>query len=263
VGLALVSPLLFVAVRLLAAAAILLAAMAIRREPWAPLRGRWPHLAIAGALVNGVTLGAFHVGMVTVDAAVMALVQATSPLLIALLGQPLLGERLRARQWLGIVLGLGGVLLVVWPRAAHSRAELDAILLGGLGVLGLAGGTLYFGRHGRGVPLLPATAVQLAAGALLVLAAMAVLETPRAAWSPAAVIAVGWNVAVVSIGGMVLYYLMLNRGAAGGVAATFYLVPGVVALLGWSLLDETLTPLALAGLVVASSGVGLAQSTRR
>ena len=70
IGLRLVTPLLFVGVRLAAAAVVLFAAMAVRGESWEPLRGRWHHLAIAGALVNGVTLGAFHVGMVTVDAAV-------------------------------------------------------------------------------------------------------------------------------------------------------------------------------------------------
>src|SRR5262245_50838546 len=133
IGLKLVTPLLFVGVRLAAAALILLAVMAIRGDSWTPLRGRWHHLMIAGALVNGVTLGAFHVGMVTVDAAVMALVRALSPLLIALLGGPLLGERLRTRQWLGILLGLGGVLLVIVPRAAHGRAELAALALGVLG----------------------------------------------------------------------------------------------------------------------------------
>lgn len=261
VGLALVTPLLFVGVRLATATVILGVVMAVRREPLAPLRGRWHHLAIAGALVNGVTLGAFHVGMVMVDAAVMALVQALSPLLIALLGGPLLGERLRPRQWAGIGLGLAGVLLVVGPRAAHSRAELAAILLGMLGVVGLAGGTLYFGRRGRGVPLLPATTVQLGAAAVLVLLAMGLVETPRATWSVAAVASVAWNVAVVSIGGMSLYYFMLNRGAAGRVAANFYLVPGVVALLGWSLLGEVLTPLASAGLGLASLGVWLTQSS--
>ena len=263
IGLRLVTPLLFVGVRLAAAALILFAVMAIRGESWEPLRGRWHHLAIAGALVNGVTLGAFHVGMVTVDAAVMALVQALSPLLIALLAGPLLGERLRSRQWIGIVLGLAGVLLVLGPRAAHSRAELTAILLGLLGVAGLAGGTLYFGREGRGVPLLAATAVQLASAAVLVLLAMWVFETPRATWTLPAVTSVAWNVAVVSIGSMSLYYFMLNHGAAGRVAANFYLVPGVVAVLGWSLLGESLAPLALGGLALASLGVWLTQSSRR
>jgi drug/metabolite transporter (DMT)-like permease len=260
IGLRLVTPLLFVAVRLIAAALVLFAAMLVRRESWAPLRGRWHHLAIAGALVNGLTLAPFHVGMVTVDAAVMALVQAMSPLLIALLAGPLLGERLRPRQWLGILLGLGGVLLVVGPRAAQGGAQLAAVLLGLLGVLGLAGGTLYFGRWGRGVPLLPGTAVQLASAAVLVLLAMALFETPRATWSVVAVASVAWNVAVVSIGGMTLYYFLLNRGAAGRVAANFYLVPGVVALLGWWLLGETLTPLAIGGLALASLGVWLTQS---
>jgi drug/metabolite transporter (DMT)-like permease len=261
IGLTLVTPLLFVGVRLVVAAAILGLVMVARRASWAPLHGRWHHLAIAGILVNGLTLGAFHIGMVTVDAAVMALVQAMSPLLIALLGRPVLGERLRARQWLGIVVGLAGVLLVVGPRAAHSRAELAAILLGGLGVVGLAGGTLYFGRWGRGVPLVPATAVQLGAGGTAVALAMLLLETPRATWNAASMGAVAWNVGVVSIGGMSLYYFMLNRGAAGRVAANFYLVPGVVAVLGWWLLGETLTPLALAGLALASLGVWLTQSS--
>jgi len=261
IGLRLVTPLLFVAVRLVAAALILFAAMLVRRESWAPLRGRWHHLAIAGALVNGLTLAPFHVGMVTVDAAMMALVQAMSPLLIALLAGPLLGERLRPRQWLGILLGLGGVLLVVGPRASQGGAELAAVLLGLLGVLGLAGGTLYFGRWGRGVPLLPATAVQLASAAVLVLLAMGLFETPHATWSVIAAASVAWNVVVVSIGGMMLYYFLLNRGAAGRVAASFYLVPGVVALLGWWLLGETLTPLAIGGLGLASLGVWLTQSS--
>lgn len=48
------------------------------------------------------------------------------------------------------------------------------------------------------------------------------------------------------IGGMALYYFfMLKRGAAGRLAANFYQVPGVVALLGWSLPGESLTPLAM------------------
>ena len=257
VGLPLVSPLLFVAVRLVAAAALLALVMAVWRQSWAPLRGRWHHLALAGVLVNGVTLSAFHVGMVTENAAVMALVQALSPMLIALSAVPLLGERLSRRQWLGLALGAAGVVLVVAPRALESAGAWGAIQLGFVGVAGLAGGTIYFGRFGRGVPLVPATAVQLGAAAVLTVALTLLFERPHAVWTFPAVASVAWNVIAVSIGAMALYYYMLNHGTAGRVAANFYLIPGTVALLGWALLGERLTPLAMLGFAIASAGVFL------
>jgi drug/metabolite transporter (DMT)-like permease len=100
-----------VAVRLVAAAALLGLVLAVRPQSWAPLRKRWHHLALAGVLVNGITLSAFHVGMVTENVAVMALMQTLSPMLIAVLAGPLLGERLGPTQWLGLVLGATGVII--------------------------------------------------------------------------------------------------------------------------------------------------------
>jgi len=257
VGLAVVSPLLFVAVRLVAATVLLGAVLAVRRQSLAPLRGRWHHLALAGMLVNGVTLSAFHVGMVTENAAVMALVQTLSPLLIAISAVPLLGERLAPGQWLGLVLGAIGVILVVAPRALEGPAAWGAVQLGLVGAASLAGGTLYFGRFGRDVPLLPGTAVQLGAAAVLTVMLTIGLERPHAIWTFPAVAAVGWNVLGVSIGAMVLYYYMLRHGTAGRVAANFYLIPGTVAVLGWALLGERLSRPAALGFAVASAGVFL------
>jgi drug/metabolite transporter (DMT)-like permease len=257
VGLARVSPLLFVAVRLVAAAALLALLLAIRRRSWAPLRGRWHHLALAGVLLNGITLSAFHVGMVTENAGVMALMQALSPMLIAVSAVPLLGERLGPGQWLGLILGAVGVALVVAPRALEGPAAWGAIWLGFLGAASLAGGTLYFGRFGRGVPLVPATAVQLGGAAIVTVALAITLERPHAVWTLPVVASVAWNVLAVSIGAMVLYYYMLGHGTASRVAANFYLIPGTVALLGWALLGERLTPLAVLGFAVASTGVYL------
>ena len=214
VGLRSVSPLLFVGVRLVAAGALLGLAVALSRPARAALRGRWRHLAVAGALVNGLTLSAFHVGMVTENIAVMALIQSGSPMLIALSAVPLLGERLRPGQWLGLVLGTVGVAMVVTPRALESPAEWRAIALGLIGVAGLAGGTIYFRRFCADVPLLPATAVQVAAGAVLTLALLLGFEHPHAVWTVPAVASVLWNVFAVSIGAMALYYYMLTHGTA-------------------------------------------------
>lgn len=260
VGLALVSPLLFVALRLVAAAALLGIVVAVRRQSWAPLRGRWHHLALAGALVNGVTLSAFHVGMVTESVAVMALMQTLSPMLIALAAMPLLGERLGSRQWLGLALGAVGVIMVVAPRALEGSS--GAIRLGLLGAVSLAGGTIYFGRFGRDVPIVPATAVQLGAAAIVTVGLLIAFEHPHATWTFPAIASVAWNVLAVSIGAMALYYYMLSHGTAGRVAANFYLIPGTVALLGWVLLGERLTLPAVLGFAVASVGVFLVARRR-
>ena len=263
VGLALVSPLLFVALRLVAAAALLGIVVAVRRQPWAPLRGRWHHLALAGALVNGVTLSAFHVGMVTENVAVMALMQTLSPMLIALSAMPLLGERLGSRQWLGLALGAIGVIMVVVPRALEGSAAWGAIRLGLLGAVSLAGGTIYFGRFGRDVPIVPATAVQLGAAAIVTVGLLIAFEHPHATWTFPAIASVAWNVLAVSIGAMALYYYMLSHGTAGRVAANFYLIPGTVAFLGWVLLGERLTLPAVLGFAVASVGVFLVARRQR
>jgi len=107
------------------------------------------------------------------------------------------------------------------------------------------------------VPLLAATTVQLAAGALLTVALAVGLERMHAVWTVPAVTSVVWNVLAVSIGAMALYYYLLARGTAGRVAANLYLVPGTVAVAAWALLGERLTPLAVLGFAIASAGVFL------
>jgi len=257
IGVAVISPLYFVAVRQVAVAAILLVATLALRRAWAPLRCTWHHCAVAGVLINGVTLMTAHVGMVTVDAAPMALMGALNPILTAVLAGPLLAERLSPRQWLGTALGLLGVVLVLGVSALHSGTEAPGLLLGAGGVVGLCGGTLYFARFCRGVPWLAGQTVQFIAAAVACAAATALLETPRATWTTGAIGAVAWNIGAMSIGGMGLYSYMLARGTAGRVTASFYLVPGTVAILGWMILGEHLSLLAILGFIVASVGVWL------
>jgi len=256
VGLRFLSPFLFVTVRLLLAATVLLAVVAALRRP-SVQAGRWGHCAVAGVLTNGALLLTAHYAMVHVQAAQIALVQTLNPLLTALLAWPVLGERLRPLQWLGLLLGAAGVVLVVGLAATRSPVEFDGLLLTAGGVAGFCAGTLYFGRFCRGVPLLEGTAVQLAAAAAVCVAATLAFETPRATWTGAAVAAVLWNAGAVSLGGMALYYLMLARGTAARATANFYLVPGTAALLAWALLGEQLAPLTVAGLAVSSLGCWL------
>src|ERR1700761_8121133 len=193
------SPLLFVAIRLIACALVLAMLMLVLRRSWRPLSGgRWFHCAVAVALLNGVSLMGPHVALVTTPAAQIALVQSLAPLMTAACGVVLLHERLRALQWLGLVLGVGGVGLVVGAAALESAARVNGLLLAFVGVIGIVAGTLYFGKFCRGVPLLPSATVQFAAAALVASLATLGLEAPHAEWTEATIAAVARNTAVGS-----------------------------------------------------------------
>jgi drug/metabolite transporter (DMT)-like permease len=257
IGLRHMTPLLFVALRMTASAVVLVGLMLMLRRSWGVLRGVWLHCAIAGVLLNGVLLMTAHVAMVHTAAAPIALVQTLNPLLTAVLAWPLLGERLRLRQWAGLALGAAGVLLVVGLAAARSRTELHGLLLTMGGVVGLCGGTLYYGRFCRAVPLLEGATVQFLACAVVCSLSTWMFEVPRIDGSPAALASIGWNAGAVSLGGMALYFVMLSRGSAARAAANFYLVPGTAALLAWILLGEALSTLTVLGLFVSSIGCWL------
>ncbi|HEY1410722.1 MAG TPA: EamA family transporter, partial [Rhodopila sp.] len=119
------------------------------------------------------------------------------------------------------------------------------------------------GRFCRGVPLLPGATAQFVSAACVSALGAWLLETPRAEWTDGTIAAIVWNTIMVSLGGMGLYFAMLARGSAARVSANFYLVPGTAALLGWLLLGERLSPLAITGLLVASAGCWLVSVTPR
>ena len=256
-GLRYLSPLLFVAVRMVIAAAALIALMVLLNRSWRVLSGRWGHLAVSGVLTNSLLLMTAHYAMVHTGAAQIALVQTLNPLLTALLAWPVLGERLRPLQWLGLLLGATGVVLIVGMAALGSPVELHGLLLTAGGVVGMCSGTLYFGRFCRGAPMLEGTTVQFSAAAVACVAATFLFETPHAVWNEVSIAALAWNIGAVSLGGMALYYFMLSRGTAARVAANFYLIPGTASLLAWVLLGEALSVLTIGGLVVSSIGCWL------
>jgi drug/metabolite transporter (DMT)-like permease len=52
--------------------------------------------------------------------------------------------------------------------------------------------------------------------------------------------------------------VLIRSGAVAGVAALFYLVPPVAALMAYVLFGETLSPVQIVGMLVAVAGVALA-----
>jgi drug/metabolite transporter (DMT)-like permease len=251
IGLIDATPFALVAARL--AIAAMAAALLIRAmgRSW-PSRLRWPYLLTGGALLHGLGLSMTHAALLAVDATPTALVHAFHPILTAALGVALLGERFAWWQWTGVALGFVGVILGV-------PLSLGAGNLGllGLSLLGLVAGTLILKRFAADVPAFESTAVQLIGGAICVLLLMLAFETPHWHWTANFVGALAWNTLAMSIFGMVIYSMMLERYGAGRASSGFFIVPGASAVMALLMLGEHLTLWAIAGLAASTLGVAL------
>lgn len=252
VGLADISPYAFVSIRLTIAAVAAIVIVIAFRRPIGPLERRWPHLLIGGALVHGLALATAHKALISVAATPTALVHAFHPILTAALGVFLLGERFAWWQWVGVGLGLVGVVMGV----PHD-ADFNIMTLLALSLFGLSGGTLYLKKFVPDIPPFPATAMQLIGGALMAIAMTALFETPHVHWSGGLAAAMTWNVLIMSVGGMAIYNMMMDRYGAAKAASGFFIVPGASALIAWALIDEHLRAVALIGLAASTLGVVL------
>src|SRR5690606_29516304 len=116
-GLPYAEPFTFLAVRLLIASGLLLLVALLMRAPWPRSPRLVLHTAVAGLLVHAIYLSGVFIAIGQgLSAGVTAIIVAVQPLLTAALAGRLLGERVGPWQWLGLVLGLLGVLLVVWSK---------------------------------------------------------------------------------------------------------------------------------------------------
>lgn len=227
------------------------------------MRATWPrgvqvlHVAVAGILLQAGYLGgvfaAIGIGM---TAGLSALIVSLQPILTAFAG-PLVGERVRGRQWLGFVLGLGGVLMVVWNKLALGVITPGSLALTVLALLSITAGTLYQKRFCGAQDLRTQSVVQFVAAGLVLLPLSLMFESRPVVWSGEFIFALGWLVVVLSLGAISLLLLLIRRGAATSVSSLMYLVPAVTAVMAWLMFGETLTLLAVAGMAAAVLGVAL------
>lgn len=232
--------------------------IALSGAAWPRGRAQWGHLAVTGALVHAGYLGGVWAAVKSgLGAGTVALLVGLQPVLTALwLSAQGQGQRVAARQWLGLLLGLAGLVMVVWQRlgAGEMHPGNLAMALGAL--LSITVGTLYQKRFVQPCDVRTANTVQLLA-ALALTAPLALLEHAPMDLHPELVGAMAWSVLVLTLGGSSLLYLLIQRGAATRVTSLMYLVPPCTSVLAWLLFGERLTAIVLAGLVVTALGVWL------
>jgi drug/metabolite transporter (DMT)-like permease len=228
------------------------------RAAWPQGRAQWLHLGVTGVLMHAGYLGGVWAAVKDgLGAGLAALIVGLQPMITALWISAR-GHRhhVSTRQWLGLVLGLAGLLLVVWHKLHLGEARAYNVALAVVALASITAGTLYQKRWVKPCDVRTANTVQLLA-AFAVTAPLAWLETEAFELHPELVGAMAWSVLVLTLGGSSLLYLLIQRGAATAVTSLMYLVPPCTAVLAWLLFGETLSVLVLAGLALTAAGVAL------
>jgi drug/metabolite transporter (DMT)-like permease len=253
-------PLSFLSIRYLLSALCFGVWIAWSGAAWPRDRVQWLHLGVTGVLIHAGYLGGVWAAVKSgLGAGTIALLVGLQPVLTALwisAGARATQERVSARQWIGLALGLGGLALVVSGKLGAGEVTPWNLGLAVFALLSITVGTLYQKRFVAACDVRTANTVQLMA-ALLVTLPLALLETEAMVWSPSMIGAMAWSVFGLTLGGSSLLYLLIQRGAATAVTSLLYLVPPVTALLAWAIFGEALTLSMMLGMALTATGVAL------
>ena len=237
--------------------------------PWIVLAGvKWPsdrrqalHLAVTGVLMHAGYLGgvwaAVKAGM---GSGLSSLIVGIQPVLTAIWLTSVGGQHVSRRQWLGLLLGFAGLVLVVSRKfgagGPGDSANWLNLSFAVMALFAITAGTLYQKRYVGPCDVRTANTVQLAA-ALVVTLPLALLETEPMRWNAELAGAMAWSVLGLTLGGSSLLYMLIQRGAAASVTSLMYLVPPCTALIAWVLFAEPITAVTIAGTALTAFGVSL------
>lgn len=247
-------PMSFLWLRFVLSIACFLVWIAWSKVPWPSDRAQWFHIGMTGVFMHVGYLGgvwaAVKAGM---GSGLAALIVGLQPIITAFWVSRQ-GSRVLPRQWAGLALGFGGLVLVVSHKLGAGEANAWNLSLTVLALASITTGTLYQKHFVQPCDVRTANTVQLIA-ALLVSTPFAWLETEPLVWSIPLIGAMAWSVLAVTLGGSSLLFMLIQRGAATSVTSLLYLVPPTTALMAWLLFDEPITVYTLLGTALAAWGV--------
>ncbi len=247
--------------RLLPASAVLGVISLSQRAGWPP-RAAWPGIVATGALWFGVYMVALNWGEQHVEAGTAAMVVNVGPILIALLSGWLLREGLRRSLLLGITVSFAGVILVGIATSTGRSPSLLGLMLCLLAAVSYAVAVVIQKPALRHASALQVTTFGCAVGTIACLPFTGQLLSQLATAPVTATLSVVYLGVFPTAVAFTTWAYALSRTSAARMGATTYLVPALTVLLGWAILGEVPSWLALVGGALCLAGVALSRWQR-
>jgi drug/metabolite transporter (DMT)-like permease len=225
-------------------------------------RQGWKILLVLGFFGGGLHLALQWLGLHYTTATSGILYLSTSPLFILLLARPLLGERIAARQWIGLAISFTGVFLI----ATHGNVAALSFNIGDLMALAsmaMWAGYTVFLRLRRDALETPEFLVVVCAFGLVFMLPWVLWEfmnDVKTNLTPMGALAVLYS----AVGSLLLAYAgwgyVVTRLGAARAGVTMHLMPGIGVILAAIFLGELPHWFHFAGIALVLAGVALSSS---
>jgi len=254
-----IDPSLFLAIRF-ALCVLLFSAVCAALKIQRPNKTEFFKLIGIGALLQGVYLGFVYWAVSNgLQASVMALMGSMQPPLTAVLAAAFLNERSSIVNIIGLIAGVTGVAIAMWPGSTPAPVAPIVMAAGVISILGITAGTLLQKSAVLKVHIMASSAVQNL-GAMLVCTAMVLLlgethfdvNANTLSW-------LAYSVLVLSFIGTTLFIWQVRQGSTTHATSLLFLVPPLTAIIAYLLFGDALTRAQLVGFGIALAGVWLAR----
>lgn len=258
IGLQYAAPFTFLTLRYLLGVACLVPLLMMAHARWPASRREFFHVCAAGLLMHGMNLSGSHYAQyLGMSAGITALILATQPLFTAVFAHRVMGERLAMVQWMGVMLGLAGVMLVVWHKIDVRAVTLGSLFAVGFSLASITAGVLYQRHFCAAADLRSSSLIQFSLSALVLLPLAWGVEGFVVHWSWQMAAAIVFLVIFASILAVNALTTLMRRGHAAKVTSLLFLTPVVAVFLEWLVFDIVPTWLSVAGIAVTCLGVAL------
>ncbi|MFN8356486.1 MAG: EamA family transporter [Spirosomataceae bacterium] len=216
-----VQPLLLINIRFVIAALLMLIISLIVNKDRLPQKKEWRFLFMCGLLNMAIYPSAFVFAMKHVTAGIGTLASATCPLIISVLNAVFLSRKITTNIWVGLLVGLIGIAIAIYPLLLIAHATPFGILLLSFSMLCYSIGTVYYQSIEWALPKLAINGWQVLLGSVMLLPFTSIFyQSSENNFTPNFYYSVFWLAIPISIIAVQIWLYLLK---AEPVKASFWL----------------------------------------
>ena len=212
----------------------------------------------SGVLFHGLYLGgvffSISKGMPT---GIAALIVTLQPILTNALSGPILNEKVTIKQWIGVLLGFSGAVLVLGLDIG-SKIPMIGLIATIIALIAITSSTIWQKKLSNNLPLSISNMYQALGGVTFHIIVIIFFAKPYIDFTQTFIIAMSHQIFLVSFGAFTILMYLIKNNSASKTVSIFFLIPATSAFMAWLFLNENLTNTDLIGFLITTIGVYIA-----